>query len=412
MARFTNIHNHVFTGKCAPDYFFKMVLPPWADRWAPEIKYFLEKPTMRRIIKPLAKMRGKRQFLRYLQFIEVGLENTQEEIFLQMKRAHASLGPDVRFAALTLNMDHMDVLPSSHARIEDQLAEIERVRFHYPDMFLPFLAIDPRHKQGMDLRDWVKEKIERRAFLGIKMYPALGFFPFDAALDPLYAWAEENQVPIMTHCTRQGTFYTGPMQQVVPDLTPAGLNPDAPEMTDIHQRIQRFRNAPFTWKDGKYGCNIFLHPQNYEPVLRKYPKLKLCFAHFGGDDEMLDKPQQLRTRGLDNTNWHTEVKRIMEAGDQDGTLLYPNAYTDISYTLHNIEVYDMLRQLIDGSLGERILFGTDFFMTLKEDPEADLVQRSIDSLGIDRLRKIAASNTDSYLHSVWFNPQLRILAGQ
>lgn len=399
MARITNVHSHVFTGGCAPDYFFKMVLPSWADRWAEEIKYFLEKRWMRRIIKALAHRRGHSQLLRYLQFIEVGTQNSQEEIFLAMKQAYNSMGADVRFVALTLNMDHMDTKPSRHARIEDQLAEVERVRAHYPNEFFPFVGVDPRHLGGTALRDWVKEKIDRHAFFGIKLYPSIGFFPFDARLDALYQWAAANGVPVMTHCTRTGTYYTGRMDDVLTDPAPSGLNPGAPEMQAIHRRIATFKAHDFTWKDSKYGCNIFLHPQNYEPVLRKYPALKLCFAHFGGDDEMLpDKYEQpLRKRGIDPDNWHNEVKRIMGLQQPDGTLLYPNVYTDLSYILFNKCIYTLLPALINGPLGDRILFGTDFFMTLREDPEADLWQRCINGIGKPAFEKIAVGNTARYL---------------
>ncbi|HRH39882.1 MAG TPA: amidohydrolase family protein, partial [Flavobacteriales bacterium] len=348
-----------------------------------EIKYFLEKPWMRGMIKRLAQWRGNGHLVRYLQFIEVGTQSTQEEVFVSMKKAYASLGPDVRFVALTLNMDHMDVQESRHARIETQLAEVEQVRAHYPDVFFPFVGVDPRHLRGVALRDWVKEKIERRAFFGIKIYPSIGFFPFDAGLDELYRWAEAEQVPVMTHCTRSGTYYTGKMEQVLTDATPAGLNPTAPEMAAIHARIAAFNNNAFTWKDSKYGCNIFLHPQNYEPVLRKYPKLKLCFAHFGGDDEMLGLKQDIRDKGIDNSNWHKEVVRILSAADGQGALVYPNTYTDISYTLYEPKVYALLQPLIDGPLGDRILFGTDFFMTLREDPEAVLLDRCINGLRMD-----------------------------
>lgn len=403
MARCTNIHSHVFTGGCAPDFFFKMVLPPWADRWAEEVKYILELPWARRIVKRLASRRGHSHFLRYLQFIEVGTQSTQEEIFLMMKKAYAPLGPDVRFVALTLNMDHMDVLPSSHARIADQLAEVERVRAHYPDIFFPFVCADPRHLQDQALLDWVREKIERRAFFGIKIYPSLGFFPFDVGLDKLYAWAEANEVPVMTHCTRSGTFYTGHMQEVVTDLTPAGLHPSAPEMASIHARIARFKANAFTWTDSKYGCNLFLHPENYLPVLRKYPRLKLCLAHFGGDDEMLGDAQPLRDKGIDPTNWHQLVRDIMDKRGPDGDRLFEKVYTDISYTLYRSAVYPLLLPLIDGpALGDRILFGTDFFMTTREDPEATLLQRCMQSLSMDRFRKIAADNTSRYLTSCFF----------
>jgi uncharacterized protein len=396
MGRITNIHSHVFTGGCAPDHFFKMVLPSWADRWAAEIKYFLEMPWMRGVVKRLARRRGNSDLLRYLQFIEVGTQSTQEEVFEGMRRAYAALGPDVRFVALTLNMDHMDVAPSGHARIDDQLAEVERVRAHYPDAFLPFVGVDPRHLKGTALRDWVRDKIERRAFFGIKIYPSLGFFPFDPALDALYEWAQEEQVPIMTHCTREGTHYTGAMREVLPHADPPTLNPSSPTMHLIRDRVARFVNSPFARTDAKYWGNALLHPQNYEPVLEKYPRLKLCLAHFGGDDQILGEQHDVQCKGLDTDNWHDEVLRLMDA--------WPQVYTDISYTLFRADAMKKILPLFDGPVGHRILFGTDYYMTLRERDEATLVSNCRDLLGPARFDRIAVGNTTSYLRSRYYDP--------
>jgi len=389
MSRITNAHSHIFTGGCAPDYFFKIALPAVLHRWADEIKWFLEKPWMRGIIKRLAGRRGDGTFMRYLQFIEVGTQNTQEEVFLSMKKAYSPLGPGVRFIGLTLNMDHMDTAPSRHARIDTQLAEVERVRLHYPDNFFPFVGVDPRHLQGIALKDWVKDKVERGMFFGIKLYPSLGFFPFDPALDELYRWAAQAGVPVMTHCTRAGTFYTGNMANVLTSDTPMSLRPNDGAMIDIHKRVAKYRANEWLMKTNKHACNVFLHPDNFRPVLNAHPGLKVCFAHFGGDDQMLNEKHELATKGIDHDNFYSKVLAMMND--------YPSVYTDISYTLFREQVYQLLKQEIDGPYQDRILFGTDFFMTLREKPEADLLGQCIQSLGMDRFNRIAGANTDRYL---------------
>lgn len=390
MSRITNAHSHVFTGGCAPDYFFKIALPSVLHRWADEIKWFLEKPWMRGIVKRLARRRGDGALMRYLQFIEVGTQNTQEEVFLCMKKAYASLGPDVRFIALTLNMDHMDTQESRHARIDTQLAEAERVRLHYPNNFFPFVGVDPRHLQGMVLRDWVREKFDRGMFFGIKLYPSLGFFPFDPALDELYRWAASAGVPVMTHCTRSGSFYTGSMANVLTSDTPPSLRSNDGAMVDIHKRVKTYRSNEWLMKTNKYACNVFLHPDNFRPVLNAHPGLKVCFAHFGGDDQMLkEEKHELDKRNIDKDNFHDKVIRMMND--------YPSVFTDISYTLYEPKVYAAFKAEIAGPRGPRILFGTDFFMTLREKPEADLLSQCITSLGIGAFNQIAVSNTDRYL---------------
>lgn len=389
----TNAHSHVFTGQCAPDFFLRTGLPKALDPYAPRINAFLAKPGIRAVVRQWAKLRGDGRLQRFIQFADMGLHETQERIFREMRKAYSPFGPEVRFIALTMNMDHMGPWSSSHGRIADQLAEVERLRMHYPDVFFPFVGVDPRHLGGQELVDWVAEKVERRAFFGIKLYPSLGFFPFDKRLDALYAWAEQHQVPIMTHCTRHGVYYLGRMADVLLDLKPEGLNPAGTDMSGIHKRIARFRNAKLTWENTEYGCNIFTHPQNYRPVLEKYPRLKLCLAHFGGDDEMLGRKQKVHAGGLDTDNWYLEVVRLLQ--DQR----WPNVYTDISYTLYNPDVYGRLHAHIDGPEGDRILFGTDFYMTLKETTEENLLQRCVEGLEMERFKKVAGENTERYLQN-------------
>ncbi len=399
MARITNIHSHIFNGPCAPDYFLKVALPRPLQPFAEGIKALLQNDWIRTLTHKAAIGFNYGHLARYIQFIDIGTQNAQEDVFLRMRECYTSLDREVRFIALTLNMDHMDVLPSGHARIEDQLAEIERVRQHYRDLLFPFVGVDPRHEGGQELVRWVSEKIERRAFFGIKLYPSLGFFPFDPRLDALYAWAEQNQVPVMTHCTRSGSHYTGGMREAVPLLNPDSLNPGHASMKNIYDRIEIFMKTPLTLNDPKYGCNIFLHPENYVPVLQKYPNLKICFAHFGGSNEILGVPHPVVQAGLDPTNWHELVKAAI-AG-------YPQVYTDISYTLAEKKVFTKVNDFLLGPYGDRLLFGTDYFMTLQERSEASLWQQCIMHMGTHAFKRIACVNTDNYLRSLHFVPEMR-----
>lgn len=389
MNRITNVHSHVFTAGCAHDQFFKVALPKALHRWADEIKWFMEKPGVRKFIERMARRSGDGLFMRYLQFIEVGTQSTQEEVFRTLKKAYEPLGPEVRFIALTLNMDHMDPHLSGHARIDTQLAEVERVRIDHPNNFFPFVGVDPRHLQGAALRDWVREKIERGMFFGIKLYPSLGFFPFDPALDELYRWAAANGVPVMTHCTRGGVYYTGRMANVLTSDTPLSLAPDHPAMPAIHARVAGYRAAKWVMRNNKYACNVFLHPDNFRPVLDAHPALRVCFAHFGGDDQLLGEEHELAQRGIDADNFHHKVMQMMDA--------YPTVFTDISYTLYKDEVYKTLIPLIDGPYSDRILFGTDFFMTLRERKEEELLYGCINALQLQRFNKIAGPNIDRFL---------------
>ena len=397
--RLTNIHVHIFNAKCAPDYFFKMVLPAGLDKFADEIKAFLENKSIRWLIRRLSRKHGNSLFQKYLNFIEAGSQNSQLDVFRNALKNYDSLRPDMRFAALTVNLDYMDREKSHHARIEEQLLEIEKVRSYYPNMLFPFLAVDPRHKTGSDLVRWVAEKIERRVFFGIKIYPALGFFPFHPGLDELYRWAAENEIPVMTHCTRSGNYYTGKMSEVIQYNRPPSLNPGSSVMDSIYARIDRFMSHKITRNDSKKGCNVFSNPENYIPVLEKYPKLKLCLAHFGGSDELLLVKNELVTRGIDNLpEWGLRIIDLMER--------FPHVCTDVSYTLSSDKAMDVVIPLLKQPIGQRILFGTDFFMTVREKAEDKLWQECISKITLPQFELMAGSNNDNYLKSKFYNPAI------
>lgn|GEM_PF-3235867 len=60
-------------------------------------------------------------------------------------------------------------------------------------------------------------------------------------------------------------------------------------------------------------------------------------------------------------------------------------------------------------MGGRILFGTDFYMTLREATEAKLVGDCREKPGPERFERIAAVNTNNYLRSHHFDPSKRSL---
>jgi len=54
---------------------------------------------------------------------------------------------------------------------------------------------------------FVKTYMEDRRFSGFKIYPALGYFPFDDELLPIWRYAAENDIPITTHCIKGVIYY-------------------------------------------------------------------------------------------------------------------------------------------------------------------------------------------------------------
>jgi len=122
-------------------------------------------------------------------------------------------------------------------------------------------------------------------FVGVKIYPPMGFRPrcneelhgpegarLDEALNRLYAFCVEHDVPLTAHCTEQGA-------QAAPT---------------------RGRNS---------------HPRFWELVLADYPDLRLNLGHFGGAWELV--------RDDFDASWTADIIRLMEG--------HEHVYSDVGY---------------------------------------------------------------------------------
>ena len=398
MLPFTNVHMHIFNTDCAPQRFFRVLSLGWGNAFASLLKSALDSKSGRAVVDRLARMSNpdtRRKLARYLAFMQVGGQSSQLEIFEQALAVGRQFDPSVRMVGLTLNMDYMDSPSDVRKSYETQLEEVRNIRRYYPRNFFPFLGIDPYHKTGIELKEWAQQNFEsgflRKGvalpyFFGIKLYPAHGFFPFDRGLEELYAYAEEYNLPVISHCTRSGSMYIGNdiqnrISRFPTFLNQAGTLPEAKACQRILDRIHRFYDAELV-KNNPLGnnsqaCDLFSHPENYIPVLEKFPNLKVCLAHMGGLTEFLDDQcagkEVARLRKLEeNGKWLDIIRQMMQT--------YPNLYTDISYTLSGFDSEPILKTFIDflgnpadpHALGKRVLFGTDFFMTEQEKQESDL----------------------------------------
>ncbi len=371
--KYFNAHTHIFTAQFVPNNVVGIPIMNMLARF----------PISRRIVNLTryffgGKMNGKLQ--RIVKFAEIGLGKSQEVIFNELQDYYQGWG-DMRFVVLMMDMEQMGAgIPLSN--YQTQLDEIIRLRSkgNYADVLLPFIAIDPRRPEfsnGQILLDWVKGYFDKYGFVGIKMYPALGYYPFDEKLDELYAWAEKTKIPIMYHCIEGVIHYRGPLNGFPP-----------PRFSS------KFHNLNET-DPQKYQRN-FTEPDNYHHVLKMFPKLKICLGHYGGDDEMMKA----------SPNWYTRVRELV--------CKHEYVYTDVSFTLNNTAIFQLLHNDINDpnskDLGDRILFGTDFFVVEKNKDEAELRDELRDFLmnadqakgiSISSFDRIASENPSEFLTS-WY----------
>jgi hypothetical protein len=156
-----------------------------------------------------------------------------------------------RFVLLPMDMTKMNA-GGVAVGIDEQHEEIAALRSAYPDStVIPFAAVDPRH-------EGIVEKtialIERRGFRGLKLYPPTGYHPYDRRLWPLYKYAQDRNLPVLTHCSRPASVqYRG-------------------EPTD------EMRTDPVTGGKLNLGrfelLTLFTDPDAYRPLFERYPRLR------------------------------------------------------------------------------------------------------------------------------------------
>jgi hypothetical protein len=188
------------------------------------------------------------------------------------------------------------------------------------------------------------DSLRSHFFSGLKLYPALGYDPWPCGdlsvenpgpgqileqkkVEFIYNFCEAKQIPITVHC-QNSSFST------------------------IDKKTERKNTHPVKWK----------------PILKKYPGLKLNFAHMGLVDEGPPPPSH---------QWTETIISFMKEKNSSGKSKYPNIYADFACKGRrkgNYDFYAFFSLLLEKykkaglfDIKKRILFGTDFPMQLYED---------------------------------------------
>ncbi|MCB0559217.1 MAG: amidohydrolase family protein [Phaeodactylibacter sp.] len=394
---------------------------------------------------------------RYILLCRFTLYKHQRGVMAKLKGQYPA---GTGFVVLPMDMKYMEAGHLSRkGDFYEQMKDLAALKQDkdYKDVLFPFVFIDPRRireeagffqysfKDGqVSLEDcFLKEYMEGYRFSGFKIYPALGYYPFEEELLPLWKYAADRGLPITTHCIRGTIYYRGRkkrewdehpvFEELKSDGTPAPLL--LPER-----------------KNEEFQLN-FTHPMNYlclleEPLLRKLvgkaqdnrirelfgyhgpdkpldhdlSQLKICIAHFGGEDQWsryleLDRYnyslQLIRNpdRGIDflynrqgayspakleqvwkYTDWYSIICSIM--------LQYENVYSDISYILHNEAIFPLLKQTLrpeNEKLRKRVLFGTDFYVVRNHKSDKQIVTDTLAELDDEEFNLIARENPRVFL---------------
>lgn len=258
-------------------------------------------------------------------------------------------------------------MPQNYTDQLDELAIIKQDPA-YKDLIVPFIFVHPERKGIFDI---VQKYIEEKGFAGLKLYPPLGYYPFDERLNEIYAYAEKNQIPITTHCARGGVFYKGKITEEMKIHPKTG------------QHIKDQKN--------KYFTDIYTDPDNYRYVLQQFPKLKINLAHFGGYDEW---QKYLGNNFVEEKQtWFDKICGLIKD--------FQNVYTDISYTMFNADLFNLLKlTLQDEIIKQKILYGSDFYMVEQETTERLFLTNIRAYIGESDFKQIAEINPTGFLKSL------------
>ncbi|CAI2933870.1 Putative metal-dependent hydrolase of the TIM-barrel fold protein [Aminobacter niigataensis] len=226
--------------------------------------------------------------------------------------------------------------------LQVQIARTTELHMH------SFVGFDPwREAEGGGSLKLVKRAILDCGFVGVKLYPPMGFQAFgngeirfpkgapggmemETALRRLYAWCESNDVPIMAHAENSLGSLCG----------------------------YGHRASPSWWRE----------------ALREFPKLRVNLAHFGSFDELRTQPAPKRCSkdAFGKDAWEFIVgKTISEDGRE-------HLFADLGYLyeLTSPQFDDRTRSEIRGYLKQfqsrydpdvrHLLYGTDWTMIAKE----------------------------------------------
>lgn len=361
-----NCHIHTFTEDHVPDKFIGYGIDNLL-----RIKPI--RGTLFFILKNILPFTDRDLLDRYVRFAEIASKANQQKV---LKIVMGYYPESTKFVILPMDMEYAEMGYVSH-KIDEQHEELAELckKPKYQGKLFPFVAVDPRRDGILGM---TKNLIENEGFKGIKIYPPLGYFPQDPRLDPVYEYAEANELPVMTHCSRGGVYTKGDIKDKIKEHPHAPMNPG------------RLKNKDLT--------DYFTDPFNYKKVFEKFPDLKMCLAHFGGDEEWekyLDDPWDPNTGTEWDMSWLSKIRDMLKSGD------YPNLYTDISYTILSMEDSMHILNIFmeDADLAPKIMFGTDFYMVEREKKKERRLPMKLRSvIGEDKFRMIAETNPKKYLN--------------
>ena len=477
--------------------------------WSRRTIWFLVKklfPFFSSILSP----KGMELLQRYILMGRFSFYGSQQKV---AERALDQLPPNSQIVILPMDMEYMgagkskmtkDMLSSEQENIKAgwttldykntfmyQMRELwdfveSKRRSNEPNAYHPFLFLDPRRiaEEGYNFFDYtvingrmllkecfVKTYMEDRNFSGFKIYPALGYYPFDEDLLPIWRYASENNIPIMTHCVIGVIYYRGKKQKdwnfhpvfkqfykdkrsndpepmVLPQVKAVDIQFNFTHPLNYLCLLEEpFLRAVVSGASNDSVRTLFRFTDDETPLGITLENLKVCLAHYGGEEEWtkyLESDRDVYSRSIvkrpheginfmfnskrqfswskinslwHNTDWYSLISSLL--------MQYENMYADLSYIISKPSIYPLLKETLRkgpkfkeqfkkytlepsenkkashmqgrNRLRSHILFGTDFYVVRNHNSDKDLFVETRAALDEESFDLIARENTHNYL---------------
>ncbi len=358
-----DVHTHVFNKDFIPDKYFEIRMP-----------YLVNTNFLKHLESILEYVSDEEEdrFYHYAYFIDFVSKNSMMEIAEYMLNNTPS---NTIFCPLMMDFSK-GISGKLNKDIFEQIDEMKEIRDKYPASFLPFVAIDPNNPKYLDVFE--KAFSEKYGFFGVKVYPSLGYLPSHPHLMKIFELCSAYDIPVTTH-SGSGSVHTNKTSLYL-------------KYYDINSKNEIFlRNERKKFLFKKQYERFFNKPQNWEPVLKAFPNLRLNLAHFGGEKEW-------EANGIKSREWTYRVFDLMER--------YPNVYSDLSYIIHIPEMHQRYIDLFEKNelVANRTLFGTDFYMVSIEGKYKEIRSQFVNKIGSKIMHKISVENPLKFLNLMEFVP--------
>ena len=379
---------------------------------------------------------------RYYNIALLSKDRSQRFIFSVLRKSYPAQSS---FIVLPMDMDYIKAGKPRFNYLQ-QLQGLIALKQHpeHGPVLKPFVFADPRRMEEQPgYYDTMIDCLENRGFSGIKIYPALGYYPFDKNLLELFLYASQKGVPVLTHCIRGVIFYRG-IKKKEWDHHPVFTETWKGEVKPM--RLKQFKNIDFTvnfthplnylclldpsflkmvlfdLKEGDaltnklYGLYGFTKGENAAAsiLIKDLRGLKLCFGHFGGEDEW-EKYIEADRNNYDNKfiqsplyyqafenptlaaawkqeTWYSIIRSIIMNPE------YPNVYADISFILYDEKIISLLKSSLQvPHLKDRILYGTDFYVVRQKGTDKKFWTDILARLTAEEINQIARLNPAGFV---------------